>query len=196
MPVYKLVQTSDWPALMIDGILMHRIKNTSPKKDAEEKIALLKIRGGNVLDICTGLGYTAITASRYADSVVTIEKDVEVIKIAKENRASQKLFSSEKIKLIEGDAAEIVKSFPDECFDYIIHDPPTFSRAGELYSGAFYKELFRILRKQGRMLHYTGAPSERYRNKSLRKGIVERLRAAGFKVKECKENFSLLCEKP
>ncbi|MCX8189965.1 MAG: RsmD family RNA methyltransferase [Candidatus Diapherotrites archaeon] len=195
MPVYKLLQTPDWPALMIDGILMHRIKGTSPKKDAEDKIALLKIRGGNVLDICTGLGYTAIIASHYADYVVTIEKDKEVIRIARKNPASEELFNSKKISLIEGDATKVIKKFQNEFFDYIIHDPPTFARAGELYSGSFYKELFRVLRYKGVLFHYTGLPCERYRKKSLRKGIIERLRAAGFRIKNFRENLGLLCEK-
>lgn len=193
---YKLVPTKDWPALMIDGILMHRIKDTSPKADAEAKVRALGICKGKVLDICTGLGYAAIVASRHADEVITIEKDEHVIEIAKENPASRELFECKRIKLIIGDASEEVKKLPSSYFDYIIHDPPRFSLAGELYSGGFYAELFRVLRPYGKMFHYIGEPGSRYRKTGIKKGIIERLRIAGFEVKNCESLQGVICFKP
>lgn len=193
--LYKLIPTKDWPALMIDGILMHRIKDTSPKADAEAKIKILGINKGDVLDICTGLGYAAIVAARHADKVVTIEKDPKVIDIAKKNPASRELFENKKIKLIIGDACDEIKKFPNNAFDFIIHDPPRFALAGELYSLAFYTELFRLLKTNGKMFHYIGLPGERYRNKGIRKGIIERLCKAGFEVKSCEKLQGVLCFK-
>jgi len=83
---YKLIPTSTWPTLEISGIHMHRIKDVDPKTDTELKIKSLGKIYGKILDICTGLGYTAILAARKksVEKVVTIEKDENVIKIAKQ----------------------------------------------------------------------------------------------------------------
>lgn len=182
MLVYKLIPTEDYNALMIDGILMHRIKGTTPKKDAELKVKILGIKGGKVLDICTGLGYTAIEAAKFADEVITIENDENVIEMQKINEFSKELFENKKIKQIIGDAVEIIKNFENEIFDYIIHDPPRFSRAGKLYSKEFYKELYRVLKYNGKIFHYVGEPGKRYRKKDIMKGVANRMRDVGFKV--------------
>lgn len=195
MAVYKLIPTKDYPALMIDGILMHCIKWTSPKKDAENKIKILGIKKGIVLDICTGLGYTAIVASRYADEVITIEKDKNVIEIAKNNEYSSELFTNKNIKLIIGDACDEIEKFNEEYFDYIIHDPPTISMAGGLYGENFYKNLYRILKAKGKLFHYIPKPSTKYRNKSFEKGIINRLRNVGFKVKFYEKVSGVICFK-
>jgi len=188
---YKLVPTSTWPTLEISGIHMHRIKEVDPKTDTELKIKALGRIYGKVLDVCTGLGYTAILAARRKSvkKVVTIEKDENVIKIAKQNEFSRELFENPKIELIIGDAFEVIKKFEKESFDFIIHDPPRFSLAPELYSKEFYLQLFRVLKKGGRMFHYTGEPGK-LSGKNFVKGIVKRLLLAGFrkviKVKESK----------
>jgi len=196
MTVYKLIPTEDYPALMIDGILMHCIKSTSPKKDAENKVWLLGIKKGRVLDICTGLGYTAIASSRYADEVVTIEKDEKVIEIARNNIASSDLFTNKNIKQIIGDAKYETEKFDDASFNYIVHDPPTVSRAGELYGENFYKNLYRILKPGGKLFHYVSKPGSKYRKKSVEKGIVNRLRNAGFEDVKIYEKVSgIVCTK-
>jgi hypothetical protein len=38
-----------------------------------------------------------------------------------------------------------------------------FKLAGELYSGAFYRELYRILKRGGRFFHYIGDPDSKAR---------------------------------
>lgn len=195
MAVYKLIPTKDYPALMIDGILMHRIKYTSPKKDAENKVKILGIKKGRVLDICTGLGYTAIAASRFADEVVTIEKDENVIEIAKNNKFSRELFANKNINLIIGDAYYEIEKFDDMFFDYIIHDPPTVSRAGELYGKVFYENLYRILKPHGKLFHYVSNPGGKYRNRAVEKGIVNRLKGVGFNVKIYNEISGVVCMK-
>ena len=45
--------------------------------------------------------------------------------------------------------------------DAILHDPPRFGIAGELYSqGFYYEQLARILKRRGRLFHYTGSPNQ------------------------------------
>ena len=67
------------------------------------------------------------------------------------NPWSQGLFAGGVTQLI-GDAAELVASFEDQSFDRILHDPPTFALAGDLYSTEFYTNLARILTPQVRAL--------------------------------------------
>src|SRR5258708_35267794 len=78
-----------------------------------------------------------------------------------------------------GDAYEVVPTFADKSFDRIMHDPPTLKLAGELYSGAFYHELYRILKRGGRLFHYIGDPNSKASG-SVTPGVVRRLQEAGF----------------
>ena len=102
-----------------------------------------------------------------------------MLRLARENPFSAELFSNQKIEIVEGDAFEEIKKFPEASLDAVLHDPPRFSFAGELYSLAFYRELFRVLKRGGRLFHYTGTPGERT-GKSFLKGVKQRLAEAGF----------------
>jgi predicted methyltransferase len=177
---YKLRPTADWPALEISGILMHRIKGTTPRRDAEAKLRLVSPVQGAVLDTCMGLGYTAILAASTADSVTVIEKDENVLEMARLNPHSQSLFQDRKITLIHGDATQIIPGFGNATFDIVNHDPPTLGVAGELYAEAFYADLLRILKPGGKLLHYTGAPGSRGRRIDLSAGVTRRLARSGF----------------
>ena len=66
-------------------------------------------------------------------------------------------------------------------FDFIIHDPPTLSFASELYSGDFYKQMFRVLKKSGKIYHYTGTPGSKNRNVNLAGNVSKRLKKVGFR---------------
>ncbi len=193
---YKLVPTIP-PTIEINGIRMHRTKGTNPLQDTRSKVNAVKPREGEtVLDTCMGLGYTAIEASKRGAYVITIEKDPNVIELARINPWSRELFTGGKIQVIQGDAFEVVKRFNDETFDVIIHDPPRFSLAGQLYAEEFYRELFRILKPGGRLFHYVGNPGKRYRRKDLQKGVMERLRRAGFvEVKRVEEALGVVAKK-
>ncbi|HOX05761.1 MAG TPA: methyltransferase domain-containing protein [Planctomycetota bacterium] len=190
---YKLRPTADWPALEISGILMHRIKGTTPRLDAEAKLRLVAPVLGSVLDTCMGLGYTAILAARTAASVTAVEKDANVIEMARINPHSRQLFHSpgeggglgagsggRRIRVIQGDAAEVLAGMPDGGFDLVNHDPPTLSVAGELYADAFYAGLLRVLRPGGRLLHYIGSPGSRGRGVNLPASVSRRLGRLGF----------------
>ncbi len=194
---YKLVPTIP-PTIEINGIRMHRTKEVNPLQDTRNKVNTVKPKEGEtVLDTCMGLGYTAIEASKRGAYVITIEKDPNVIELARINPWSRELFTGGKIQIILGDAFEVVRKFNDESFDVVIHDPPRFSLAGQLYSEEFYRELFRILKPGGRLFHYVGNPGRKYRRKDLQKGVMKRLRKAGFVgVKRVEEALGVVARKP
>ena len=174
---------------------MHRHTKLSPKKDTELKIISIAPVRGRVLDSCCGLGYTAILAASRADEVFTFEKDENVLRMAKYNPYSEELFSSKKIKLKKGSIAEQIHGFPDSFFDRIIHDPPTFKHSPELYSEKFYRELFRVLRKGGRIYHYCPSPGKT-KGKSFFPRIIRGLKSAGFdKVRYAQQSSGVLAGK-
>ena len=177
--VCSLMPTMGAPSMLIAGFVMHRIKDIDPMQDTLRKIAAISPIVGRVLDTATGLGYTAIEAAKTADEVVTIELDPGVQEIARLNPWSHALFHSPKIRQIMGDAYEVVQTFEDGSFSRVIHDPPTFSLAGELYSGAFYQQLFRVLKRGGRLYHYIGDPNSKASG-GVTKGALKRLQEAGF----------------
>jgi len=189
---YKLVDGT----IEIDGIRMHQTLKKSPFQDAKDKVSLLNLKPHyKVLDICTGLGYSAIESSKKASFVITIENDWFVLEKAKENEYSEDLFISKNIQIILADAENIIDVFPDNYFDAILHDPPRFSRAGELYSFKFYCSLYRILKRGRFLFHYTGKPGEK-RGLNLTKGIKKRLKEAGFSyIKWIEDCMGFLCKK-
>lgn len=69
---------------------------------------------------------------------------------------------------------------PDASFDAILHDPPRFGIAGELYSQAFYDQLARVLKPRGRLFHYTGTPNQLTTGRDVPNEVAKRLRKAGF----------------
>ncbi|MBN2421652.1 SAM-dependent methyltransferase [Candidatus Woesearchaeota archaeon] len=177
---YKLFPTKSWPTIEISGIRMHCVKDITPKQDTIKKISFIKPCIGNVLDTCTGLGYTAIMASETADSVHTFERDDAVIELEKINPWSEDLFDNKKIIRKKGDIFQDIKELKNDFFDRIIHDPPRLSLANLLYSQEFYNELFRVIKKHGKLFHYTGNPGAKHRNIDLKKNVIKRLGIAGF----------------
>lgn len=178
---YKLVPTAGAPTIEIDGIRMHRTKDTTPDQDSIDKLKLLNIRGGLTLDTCMGLGYTAIQAVKSgASHVVSIEFEPNVLLISKINPWSSELYNNTCIHKIIGDSFYVVDAFSENLFDYIIHDPPRHSSAGHLYGQEFYHKLARVIKNGARMFHYTGEPRSRYRKVNIHTGVKRRLRKAGF----------------
>ena len=176
---YGLMPTGQAPTMLISGLPMHRIKGIDPHEDTLRKIHAISPIVGRVLDTATGLGYTAIEAAKTAEEVVTIELDPTALKVARLNPWSQALFDNPKIRQLVGDSFEEVQSLEDGTFSRIIHDPPTFSLAGDLYSEAFYRQLFRVLKRNGRLFHYIG-DLDRSSGSRLVKGAMRRLQEAGF----------------
>jgi len=190
---YRLVDGT----IEIDGVRMHQTARKTPRQDAAEKVVALHPKDGlAVLDICTGLGYSALSAARRGCWVTTVEKDSAVLEMAKDNKDSEGLFDHPRIKVINEDAYAFVPTLADASFDLILHDPPRFSMAGELYSEAFYRELFRVLKVGGRLFHYTGTPGAA-RGKSITRGVKQRLTAAGFEqVTWVEDLLGFLAKKP
>ena len=67
-----------------------------------------------------------------------------------------------------------------ESVDAILHDPPRFGIAGELYSQAFYDQVARVLKRKGRLFHYTGSPNKLTSGRDVPAEVMKRLRRAGF----------------
>jgi hypothetical protein len=177
--VRTLFPTGTAPTTLVAGFTMHRIVGVDPLEDTRRKTDGAAPFPGPVLDTATGLGYTAIRAARRAPSVVTVELDPAALELARLNPWSRELFTAPNLTQHLGDVAELIQGFADGSFARVIHDPPTFKLAGELYSGAFYRELHRVLEPNGKVSHYIGDPASVTGRRTTR-GAVERLRAAGF----------------
>jgi predicted methyltransferase len=191
----SLLPTSASPALLVAGFPMHRIKGTDPQRDTLTKIQAIAPVTGHVLDTATGLGYTAILAAHSAGAVITVELDPAVLVLARQNPWSQALFDNPRIVQRVGDTAEVIQEFEAGSFDRIVHDPPTLSLAGDLYSGEFYVELCRVLRKGGRLYHYLGDPSS-HLGQRTGKGVRRRLLEAGFgRIRPAHAAFGLVAYK-
>ena len=178
--LYSLMPTRRAPTMLISGLPMHRIKDTDPHADTLDKIKTVAPVFGHVLDTATGLGYTAIQAARTAQHVTTIELDPAALAVARLNPWSASLFENPKITQVIGDSFEEIEKFEADRFTRIIHDPPMFSLAGDLYSGEFYRQLFRVLQPGGRLFHYLGDPASKSGH-VVTTGAVRRLQAAGFR---------------
>lgn len=177
---YKLVPTDGAPTLEISGIRMHRTKDCEPFLDARQKVGEVVRRGDVVLDTCGGLGYTAIWCRRLgARRVISVEIDEKVRALRQNNPWSSEMFNDQGIELIDDDIFVYIKLLSCK-FDSILHDPPRFSRAGELYGREFYSQLYRIMKPEGRVFHYTGNPYSKGKKRDFVGGVVRRLQEAGF----------------
>ncbi len=181
---YQLLPTRTIPVLKINSVPMQRYATLDPLTDTKLKILAAQPKG-RVLDICTGLGYTAIEAARRKEvaEVITLEQDEEVLEIARINPASRELFKNKKINIKVGNAAETIRDFPQESFDIIIHDPPTFTMAPELYHSGLYRQLFRVLKQGGTLWHYAPRPGKAKTPAKADKfvaNIIRRLKETGF----------------
>jgi predicted methyltransferase len=193
--LHTLMPTSGAPTMLIAGLPMHRIKDIDPHADTLLKLRALSPIRGTVLDTATGLGYTAIEAAKTAERVITVEIDPASIAIARLNPWSQALFDHPKIQPIIGDVFDEVAAFEEGAFSCIIHDPPTLSLAGDLYSEEFYRELYRVLKRRGRLFHYIG-DLDSAAGRRVSKGVARRLQTAGFqRVRRRPEAFGLLAHK-
>lgn len=178
---YSLFPTRSAPTMLVSGITMHRIVDCDPWLDTQNKIKALGKRPiGPVLDTTMGLGYTASLAAETAASLLTVEIDPTVVEICRANPWSQALFQSPKITREIGHTWDVIEPLPDRSFATIIHDPPMFNMAGELYSKDFYQECYRLLKAKGQLFHYIGNPKSRS-GASTTRGVVTRLKEAGFR---------------
>ena len=182
----KLVPTQ-WgpPTFEIDGIKMLPTAQVSPYADAERKVGLIQPRGKVVLDTCGGLGYFAAWCLRgQALRVDSYEKNPDVIWLRSLNPWSPEHAGSDgaasALTLTNGDIVEHIAALPAGSVDAILHDPPRFGIAGELYSQTFYDQLARVLKLRGRLFHYTGTPNKLTSRRDVPREVATRLQRAGF----------------
>jgi predicted methyltransferase len=180
----KLVPTS-WgpPTFEIDGIKMLPSAERSPYADAEHKVKKLKTQGRTVLDCCGGLGYFAAWClNEGAAAIHSFEKNPDVIWLRSLNPWSPA--PDARLTLREADVALAIETIPGHSYDVVLHDPPRFAIAGELYSERFYRQLARVIKPRGMLFHYTGAPNKIARGRDLAAEVMRRLSAAGFDAKK------------
>lgn len=184
----KLVPT-DWgaPTFEIDGIKMLPTARVSPWEDAGRKVALVAPRGRAILDTCGGLGYFAAWClAEGAARVQSYEKNPDVMWLRSLNPWSPaNAWSADPgrdaaLVLENADVTERIGALASGSFDAVLHDPPRFGIAGELYSQAFYDELARVLERGGRLFHYTGTPNRLTTGRDVPREVAQRLQRAGF----------------
>ena len=182
--LFKLVPT-EWgaPTFEIDGIKMLPTANVSPYVDAERKVASIRPRGRIILDSCGGLGYFAAWCLRgQAQQIISYEKSAEVMWLRSLNPWSPENSgdADARLKLTHGDIVDEIRSLADGAVDAVLHDPPRFGIAGELYSQAFYEQLARVLKRRGSLFHYTGSPNKLTTGRDVPNEVARRLQRAGF----------------
>ena len=176
----KLVPTT-WgpPTFEIDGIKMLPTAKVSPVTDAERKVGLIRPRNKVVLDTCGGLGYFAHCCLRGdASKIFSYEINADVIWLRSLNPWSPA--AAPALSLSHEDITQAICAMPPQSIDAVLHDPPRFGIAGELYSQRFYQQLSRVLKRRGRLFHYTGSPNKHSSGRDLAAEVVNRLRFAGF----------------
>jgi uncharacterized protein len=183
----KLVPTQ-WgaPTFEIDGIKMLPTAKESPLDDARRKVALVEPGGKVVLDTCGGLGYFAACCLEAGVARIhSFEKNADVLWLRTLNPWSpdpESPASGGRLQLVHGDVTQAVLAIADASVDAVLHDPPRFGIAGELYSQAFYGQLARVLRPGGRLFHYTGSPNKLTSGRDVPREVRKRLENAGFKA--------------
>lgn len=183
----KLVPT-EWgaPTFEIDGIKMLPTSKESPVDDARRKVALVEPRGKVVLDTCGGLGYfAACCLEAGVGRIQSFEKNPDVLWLRTLNPWSpdpDAPAAGGRLQLAHADVSQAVAEVADASVDAVLHDPPRFGIAGELYSQSFYDQLARVIRRGGRMFHYTGSPNKLTSDRDVPREVARRLEKAGFKA--------------
>lgn len=179
----KLVPTQ-WgaPTFEIDGIKMLPSARESPFADARRKVELVGVRSMRVLDTCGGLGYFAAWCLQLgAAHIVSCEKNPSVLWLRNINPWSPRPGVALEVLNVGSDA--YISCLADASFDVVLHDPPRFGTAGELYSRQFYAQLARVLVPGGALFHYTGSPNKLTSGRDVQGEVLQRLEQSGFEAR-------------
>lgn len=176
----KLVPTTFGPPTFeIDGIKMLPTAKLSPYEDARRKVELIRPRGKVILDTCGGLGYFAAWClKQQARQVISYEINPDVIWLRSLNPWSPPPGMG--LSLENADITNEIGRLPDRSVDAVLHDPPRFGIAGDLYSQAFYGALARVIKPKGILFHYTGTPNKLTSGRDVPGEVAKRLQRAGF----------------
>jgi predicted methyltransferase len=132
------------------------------------------------------LGYfAACCLEAGAARIHSFEKNADVLWLRTLNPWSPDPEASEsggRLQLTHADIAQAIAEVAEASVDALLHDPPRFGIAGELYSQVFYDQLARVLRKGGRLFHYTGTPNKLTSGRDVPREVAKRLEKAGFKA--------------
>ncbi|MBW2990184.1 hypothetical protein KY348_00595 [Candidatus Woesearchaeota archaeon] len=164
------------------------------KKFAEPALEFVKGKDEVIiLDVGFGMGYNSAAAmDRILEEnlsceieIIGLEKDKKILDkikdlnpliktyhVIKDLVENQYYYNREgiRIKLLVGDAVKEIKKIKEK-FDIILHDPFSPEKNPELWTESFFKELRRLIKKNGILTTYSCA------------GVVRRnLQSAGFKV--------------
>jgi len=170
------------PILYINAVKMNVSKDKGIDGYNESVIGNLGIKKSDiVLEVCTGAGYKTLLLSEKAENVVSVEKSKEVLELMKYNPYVCGLLKKKNVKIINDDATSYVKTVKEK-FTKILHDPPTFKFAPELYTVEFYGDLYGLAEQGCILFHYTGNPGTKFRGKDIVGATIERTKQAGWKL--------------
>jgi predicted methyltransferase len=179
----KLVPTV-WgaPTFEIDGIKMLPSATESPFEDARKKVELVGVRHRRVLDTCGGLGYFAAWCQRLgAARILSCEKNSQVLWLRSLNPWSPTPTAA--LEVVNVAIERHIATLPNASFEVILHDPPRFGIAGELYARTFYEQLARVLKPGGTLFHYTGSPNKLTSGRDVPGEVLKRLQLCGFQAR-------------
>ena len=134
-----------------------------------------------ILDICYGLGYNSLIAIHEIKNVnpkcdiriIALENDVEILKVKPEvpQELQQEYQNIQKnITLIVGDARKTIREIQEK-IDAVFFDPFSPKKCPELWTKEFFKDIYKVMRKDTILTTYSCA-----------RGVRDNLKAAGFQI--------------
>ncbi len=135
---------------------------------------------GVIVEIGTGLGRTCYVIHYVVKPLtyVTIDVSLEILAVALNANPVpdfQRCLSKPDVKVLLGDARELLDYFPKEFADHVVHDGGANPlRNPELYTPDFMRKLYRVLKPCGTISVFAG------RSRSGRQLVYQSLRSAGF----------------
>jgi predicted methyltransferase len=177
--VCSLYPTRGCPTMVIAGFPMHRIKETDPSPGHSAKVRAAAPIVGNVPGYDHGPRVYALEAARTASHVTTIELDPASLECgASQPLVTGALRQSEDHPANRQQLRRLFRPFPTQLSPASSTIRPP-SPGGELYSGEFYRQCYRVLARGGRLFPLHRQPQER-RRRPGEPGAIKRLKEAGF----------------
>ena len=125
-----------------------------------------------MLDTCGGLGYFAAWCLQGQASRVAVLRKEPGRDLAAQSQSLVTRARGATLTLTHGDVVKRSSRDARGSVDAILHDPPRFGIAGELYSQTFYDQLARVLKRNGAAvpLHRHAEQAHRRRRRAERSG--------------------------